>query len=30
MLDEHTAALDPAAAERVLDVTRQLAGSAET
>ena len=25
MLDEHTAALDPAAAERVLDVTRQLA-----
>jgi putative ABC transport system ATP-binding protein len=26
MLDEHTAALDPAAAERVLDVTRQLAG----
>jgi putative ABC transport system ATP-binding protein len=26
LLDEHTAALDPAAAERVLDVTRQLAG----
>jgi putative ABC transport system ATP-binding protein len=26
MLDEHTAALDPAAAERVLEVTRQLAG----
>ena len=25
MLDEHTAALDPAAAERVLDVTRHLA-----
>ncbi len=25
MLDEHTAALDPAAAERVLDVTRRLA-----
>lgn len=26
MLDEHTAALDPAAAERVLDVTTRLAG----
>jgi putative ABC transport system ATP-binding protein len=26
MLDEHTAALDPAAAERVLDVTSRLAG----
>jgi putative ABC transport system ATP-binding protein len=26
MLDEHTAALDPAAAERVLDVTARLAG----
>jgi putative ABC transport system ATP-binding protein len=30
MLDEHTAALDPAAAERVLDVTRRLTAEVTT